>query len=81
MAAVSTLVDDLGLTRVALESTNRNQSRRLIMQARAFGEHDFTRLKCRAVIAAYVQPTSLDQPLPISRPVSDPVDDLFLGSP
>ena len=46
---VAALVDELGPDLVGLQlvNTNRNETRRLIVQAGAFGEHQFTRLKYR----------------------------------
>ena len=46
---VAALVDELGPDVVGLQlvNTNRNETRRLIVQAGAFGEHQFTRLKYR----------------------------------
>tara|TARA_A100001037_G_scaffold100415_1_gene91460 strand:+ start:2675 stop:2854 length:180 start_codon:yes stop_codon:yes gene_type:complete len=45
VAAVSTLVDDLGLTRVSSGKRQSQPVAKLIMQARAFSEHDFTQVK------------------------------------
>ena len=46
---VAALVDELGadVVGVQLVNTNRNETRRLIVQAGAFGEHQFTGLKYR----------------------------------
>ena len=46
---VAALVDELGSTRVSLQlvNTNRNESRHMIVQAGAFGEHNFTQIKYR----------------------------------
>ena len=46
---VAALVDELGSDRagVQLVNTNTNESRSLIVQAGAFGEHDFTTLRYR----------------------------------
>ena len=43
---VAALVDELGLDKVGIQlvNTNHNETRRLIVQAGAFGEHQFTGL-------------------------------------